>query len=257
MSVGSCARIATSVALVLLWCVADAAPKHKRTPSTSSNPAIVEAERKWTLAERERDPMRARAAWLDAADAFLSIVEAAKGTHAEKTQAAHAGMLAIKNMLAVYVPVTVEPKEDSAWKQIARPLPAEEQRLLRLLGTFLEFEWGTDDAVSMKYVRANLYRRFDHFDNALPMLHEIVDKHRDHEVAEYSVNLLLDSYNRLQRYDELVAFAERIRADRAWLANKPDLADTLRKIRIQSLRMRGHGKFPERAGTRALPERDH
>lgn len=65
---------------------------------------------------------------------------------------------------------------------------------------------------------------------------EILAKHRKHETAEYAAHLLLDTYNRLAKYDELVALAERLRADTQFLADKPDLAELVKRIREQSLR---------------------
>ena len=62
-----------------------------------------------------------------------------------------------------------------------------------------------DELVGMKFLKANIYRRYNHFDKAIPIFNDILDKHRSHETAEFSANLLLDTYNRLQRYDDMIA----------------------------------------------------
>src|SRR5262249_28316643 len=61
------------------------------------------------------------------------------------------------------------------------------------------------------------------------------------EVAEYSANLLLDAYNRLQQYDKLVALAGELAANAAFLRDREDLAETVGKILQQSKRKRAEG----------------
>ncbi len=253
MQVGSFARIAISVALLV--CTAHAAPRYKRTASTSADPSIVAAERMWSAAEAETDPVRAHDRWLDAADAFLSIVEAGRVTKVEQAEAARAGLLALKNMLNVDPRVRVAEAKvvDDSAKPVQRPIPDDDKRILRLLSIYLRFDATSDEAASVKFLVANINRRFGHFDIALPLFHEIVDKHRSHETAEYAANLLLDSYNRLQRYDDMLALVEKLRADRAWLADKPDLARLLRRIRVQSVRVRERARG--RSGDRGESER--
>lgn len=251
MSVGSYVRIAISV--VVLCGSAQAAPKYRHTPSTSRDPVMVEAERRWTAAEVETDPKRARELWVDAADAFLAIVEAGKLDKAEQVEAARAGLAAFKNALHVDVRARLDVKDtDFARTPQPKPIPAEQQRLIRLANIYIAFDGNSDEGVSLKFLRANVYRRFEHFDMAIPALSEIVNRHRSHEVAEYAASLLLDSWNRLERYDELLALTDKLRADRAWLANKPELAETLRRIKSQSLRSGPH--FKGQAGVE--PDRD-
>jgi tetratricopeptide (TPR) repeat protein len=90
----------------------------------------------------------------------------------------------------------------------------------------------------MKFLKANIYRRYNHFDKALPIFHDILDKHRFHETAEYSANLLLDSYNRAQRYDDMLALADKLEGDKKFLEGKEELAEVLTKIKAQSMRKR-------------------
>ena len=67
-----------------------------------------------------------------------------------------------------------------------------------------------DELVGMKFLKANIYRRYNHFDEAIPLFLDILDKHREHETAEYSANLLLDTYNRMKKYDEMLALVEKL-----------------------------------------------
>jgi tetratricopeptide (TPR) repeat protein len=88
----------------------------------------------------------------------------------------------------------------------------------------------------MKFLKANIYRRYNQWDQALPLFQEILDKHREHETAEYAANLLLDSYNRLQRYDDMLALADKLTKDPKFLEGKEDLSATLKKLKAQSMR---------------------
>src|SRR4029077_1805641 len=80
------------------------------------------------------------------------------------------------------------------------------------------------------------YRRYNHFDEAIPIFMDILDHHRDHETAEYSANLLLDTYNRLQKYDEMLALVDKLDKDPKWLESKEDLKTTLNRLKAQSMR---------------------
>ena len=84
-----------------------------------------------------------------------------------------------------------------------------------------------DELVGMKFLKANIYRRYNHFDKAIPLFEDILDKHREHETAEYSANLLLDTYNRMQKYDEMLALADKLDKDPKFLEGKDDLKATL------------------------------
>src|SRR5262249_39675497 len=92
------------------------------------------------------------------------------------------------------------------------------------------------ELVGMKFLKANIYRRHNHFDEAIPMFEDIIEHHKDHETALYSANLLLDSLNRLQRYDEMLTWVDKLQSDKDWLKDKEDLAETLERLKRQSLR---------------------
>jgi hypothetical protein len=228
------------VVLVALTCSVDAAPKYTRAPSTS--PALADAEKLWQAAATEPDKYKQPEAWEKAAQAFIAIVDAGNASQAEQRQAAHAAMLAMKNALQVDPRARTEPRDDKpidySKAPTPQPIPEREAKMLRVFETYLKVDSTSDDAIGVKFLRANVLRRHGHLDPAIAIFLDILAKHPAHEVAEYSANLALDSYNRLRRYDELVALAVRLDADKAFLAGKHDLAETVRRIRIASLRRR-------------------
>src|SRR5678816_4877286 len=88
-----------------------------------------------------------------------------------------------------------------------------------------------EDLVGMKFLKANIYRRYNHFDEAIPIFNDILDHHRQHETAEFAANLLLDTYNRMQKYDEMLALVDKLDGDKKFLDGKDDLNATLAKIK--------------------------
>jgi tetratricopeptide (TPR) repeat protein len=58
-----------------------------------------------------------------------------------------------------------------------------------------------------------VYRRFDHLEEALAPLTEIVEHHRGHARGPIAIDLLLHALNRLGREDELSAWVERLVGD--------------------------------------------
>ncbi|HEX5061380.1 MAG TPA: hypothetical protein VFV99_18560, partial [Kofleriaceae bacterium] len=230
-------RAVTVVSVLLLAGVAVAAPpKYRKQPATSTAPAIVEAERLWNAAASVTDRSLESDAWARAAEAFLAAADIATLSKTEQSEAAYSALLAIKNALNVDPRVKQTTDADTDWdrKPTPRQIPPREQRFIQIVRTYLKFDATSDEAVSVKFLYGNMLRRYDHFDEAIPIFTEVLE-HKDHETAEYAANLLLDTYNRLQRYDELVALAEKLRADTAFMAKHEDLAETVQKIHRQSV----------------------
>ncbi len=225
--------------LIVLCLVAEAAaasPKYDR--AANHEPELVAAEKLWTAAASERDRVRALAAWEAAAAAFLAVADG-KVAKAVQQDAAIASILAWKNAMTFDV-------GEPAATDVERPPPpqpfdARDRVHLRAIEVYLAFAPPPAEVAAIKFLRANLLRRRDHIDEAIAGYLDVVEHHRDHEVAEYAANLLLDSYNRLQRYDELIALAEKLRADQAFLAGRPELATTVRRVHLQSMRGAHHG----------------
>jgi tetratricopeptide (TPR) repeat protein len=231
-----------ALVVVLLLCgLARAAPKYSHAPLASNDPVVLAAERKWTIAAASRGPAQSDL-WEDTAVAFAAIAEAGALPQTDLVLAARAALAAFKNALRVdpHVRVREQPpkKFDPDFSRIPVPqsLTARDQRLIRVLDVAARFETSADEVASLAFLRANVWRRYDHFDKAIPIFLDILEKHRTHEVAELAANLVLDIYNQQQRYTELVALAAKLRADKVLLANRPDLAATVNAIFVQSLR---------------------
>lgn len=246
------------VVLCLVWCAsAYAQPKYKRAPSASADPAMVAAERKWAIAAASRGPAQSDL-WEDAASAFVAVVDAGTLPKAELAEAARAALLAFKN--ALHVDPRVVKRDVDARDNKRAPAPRElssrDQRMMHLLDVAGRYETRPDEVAGIAFFRANLWRRYEHHDKASPIYLEIIEKYPRSDVAVYSANLLLDSYNRAQRYDELVALASKLRRDKKFLAGRADFAHTVELVyaAAQSTIARDAAKRASETGDRRLYE---
>jgi len=205
------------------------------------------AELLWSRAENEKNARLQTELWENAAVAFTDVVKTNKLEGKLQKEAAYAAVLGWKNALNVdpraKQQAEIDEKDDKKDKKedlAEKPIPEREQKMLAAFDIYIAYikDPKDDELVGMKFLKANIYRRYNQWDKAFPIFHEILDKHRDHETAEYAANLLLDSYNRLQRYDEMLALADKLNKDPKFLEGKEDLAAVLKKLKAQSMRKR-------------------
>lgn len=225
------------IAVLMLLCalggagVAQATPP-ARPPSASSDPAMVAAEAAWRAAETTRDPVDAPAAWEAAAMAFGRAAEAASGP--DQAEARYAAVLAWRNAL------NVAPRARAAADVAAPPSPTLTPREVALVAAIDAYlpQARTDEVAELMFVRAMVFHRHARHADVVPAMAAIVTGHADAEVAEYAANLLLDALNQEAKYDEMLAWVVRMRADRTLLAGRAALAHTLDALHVQGLRKR-------------------
>lgn len=224
-----------AIGLVGYGLVARAAPKYTHAVSTSKDPAVVAAERAWTIAAASRGPA-ASDLWEDAASAFVVVVEAGTLPDAELQSAALSALSAFKNAFAVDPRTREKPAEIDPFERrlVAQEVTKRDQKMISMLERIERHIPDRDEVAGMKFLRANIWRRYNHFAKSTPIYLDLIENHRAHEVAEYSANLLLDTYNREMKYPELVELAKKLRADKAFLAKRDDLAATVNKIYAQA-----------------------
>ncbi len=209
------------------------------------------AELIWSRAESEKNARLQTELWENAAVAFTDVVKHQKVDAKMMKEAAYAAVLGWKNALNVDPRVRNQADKVDE-KDIAKEydkVPAEKEippRELKMLDAFDIYikyikDPKDDELVGMKFLKANIYRRYNHFDQAIPIFEDILEKHRDHETAEFSANLLLDTYNRMGKYEEMLALANKLDADKKFLEGKEDLAEVIANIKAQSMRKIAEG----------------
>jgi tetratricopeptide (TPR) repeat protein len=201
------------------------------------------AEAAWTRAENESNPRMATERWEKAAVAFTDVVKAGKLDPAMKKEAAYAAVLGWKNALAVdprtqLSPAALVEGDEDAKVPTPKPIEAREQKMVDAFDVYIKYikDPKDEELVMMKFLKARIYWRHDHLEQSMPMFREIVDKHIDHETAEYSVNIILDSLIRLKNYTELNAFADELSKKKTWLADKDDIKSRIAEIRAVTKR---------------------
>ncbi len=234
--------LSMKVAIVIcaLAATALAAPRYNRPTKLDPKlaPQVQTAEQAWVAAEAEVDPKKQNELWERAALAF-GDVDGAPVDAKVKREAAHAAILAWKNALNVdpRVRPAMPPKSDVDAKPAPKPLPEREQKLVAAFDRYIVYVDPADAEVpGVLFLKANLYRRYDQLELAIPIFRSLIDRYPRHEVAEYSANLLLDSYNLLQQYDQLVALADELSRNAAFLRDRDDLAQTVGMIQRRSKR---------------------
>ncbi len=218
------------------------------------------AELIWSRAENEKNVRLQTELWENAAVAFTDVVKTGKVDAKLMKEAAYASVLGWKNALNVDPRVKQQAEVDAKGgkedekKPEPKPIPEREQKMLAAFDIYINYikDPKDDELVGMKFLKANIYRRYNHFEEAIPIFMDILDKHRTHETAEYSANLLLDSYNRLQRYDDMLALAEKLDKDPKFLEDKDDLKKTLKTLKAQSM-----AKKAEKLANEAKESKDY
>ncbi|MBS1121149.1 MAG: Tetratricopeptide repeat protein [Deltaproteobacteria bacterium] len=202
------------------------------------------AELIWSRAENEKNLRLQTEMWENAALAFTDVVKGGKVDAKQMKEAAYAAVLGWKNALNVDPRIKQQAdKVEDIGKDFdkippPKPIPPREEKMIAAFDIYINYikDPKDDELVGMKFLKANIYRRYNQFDKAIPLFMDILDKHRQHETAEYSANLLLDTYNRMGKYDEMLVLVDKLDADKKFLEGKDDLNVTLGKIKAQSMR---------------------
>jgi tetratricopeptide (TPR) repeat protein len=199
------------------------------------------AELLWSRAENEKNPRLKTELWENAAIEFTNVVKTGKVDAKLLKDSAYAAVLGWKNALDVDPRVKAPPpnlEPDGGKIPEPQPIPEKEQKMLAAFDVYITYikDPKDDELVGMKFLKANIYRRYAHFDQALPLFADIYEKHPTHETAEYSVNLLLDTLNKMQRFSEMIEWVDRLAADEKFLKDKEDLSETVSKLKQQAMR---------------------
>jgi len=185
-------------------------------------PNVDTARRAWQAAEHETDPRIARQLWREAAIAMDRAVLPGN------TDTAYAALLAWKNALAGELPKTADPDA---------PIPLDDDDIgyLHALAVYLPLA-PAPDGPAIQFLRGDLYYRHRRYDDAERDFVAIVAQHPEHDAAEYSANLLLDSLVRQKRFGDVDRWVEKLRGNDKLIAAHPELAQTLQRMHDAQLR---------------------
>jgi tetratricopeptide (TPR) repeat protein len=133
--------------------------------------------------------------WREAAEQYTKVVELDPRGRWVK-EAAYAAVLSWKNALNIDDTGQGPDKQGNNTKEFKQqPIPEYQKKMIAAFDTYIKYVPDAPELVTIKYRKARIYYDYNHFDQAAALFQDIVDKHSEHELAEYSANLLLDSLN--------------------------------------------------------------
>lgn len=145
--------------------------------------------------------------WKLAARAYEKVLKLKpEGEHTK--EAAHGTVLAYKKLLQ---PTQDRPQTKTAkdGKQgdapvdvpKAEPIPEDYQRFLDAMALYIKYVKDSEYLVDIMYDEARIYYEFNHFDKAIPKFKKIAIDHKQHRLAIFAANLLLDTYSLTKNID--------------------------------------------------------
>ncbi len=199
------------------------------------------ADLMWVWAENEKDQAKATELWEQTAIAFTDVVKSGKLQGKMLKEAAFAAVQGWRNALAVdpNTRIPPEPSEEELSKvPTPKEIPAREKKMIEAFDIYIDYikDPSDDDLVMMKFVKARIYWRYHHYDEAIPMFADIIENHIEHRTSEWAANLLLDTLNRSQRHSEMLRWVNVLSEKKEFLEDKEELSERLASLKRVSMR---------------------
>ena len=88
---------------------------------------------------------------------------------------------------------------------------------------YAKIDTSAEFAINSKYMAAQIYFDYNHFDEAKPLFLEITQENPEHELAVYSANYLLDSYKVKGEYEGMSKAINELKGNSRFMANQTPL----------------------------------
>ena len=112
-----------------------------------------------------------------------------------------------------------------------QPIPATARRMLDAFATYLSYVPDGPERVNMLYRQARLLYTYDHHEEAIRGFARVATRYPGHELAEFAVQLLLDSLNILGHEPEMMRWIDRFLAIKE--LQRPTLVETLNRLKLE------------------------
>ena len=199
----------------------------------------LHAELLWTCAELEQNPRAETEMWQSVAAAFTDVSKLGKLDEQRKERAAQAAVFAWKNALGIDhdVKQLVEANNPTDMTAEPTPIPPREQSMFAAFDVYASYiKYSADAQLGwMKFIRANIYRRYNHSNEAIPVFLDILEHHKRHETVEPAALLLLGIYRSKGRNADQLALAERLAGDAEVLRYNDALRTEVTGIKVQAV----------------------
>jgi tetratricopeptide (TPR) repeat protein len=187
----------------------------------------------WLRAERETDARKKTQAWEDTAIAFGDVVRAGHLPDAQINDAAYAGPRAWLYAHESDPRARVTAERDDSGPPSPRPLPEREQHMIESFELYVTHTKNPprDELAQMKFLEANVLRRFDHLTEAIPLFKELAATYPDLAAGQDAGLLLVDIYIRLNDEKALIALTDQLLGNKQLLEANADVENMLLKIK--------------------------
>jgi tetratricopeptide (TPR) repeat protein len=180
--------------------------------------------------------------WKDAAEQYTKVVHM-NPTGKYTKESAYAAVLAWKNALNIDDSGAGPDKpDDKSLKE--QPIPEYQKKMIAAFDTYIQYVPDSQELVKIKYRKARVYYDYNHFEDAIKLFEDIVQKHPTDELAIYSANLLLDSLNIQKKNKEVVKWVERF-MEMPNLMKDAEFAKTMVGLRVESMAAEGYQYYDE------------
>jgi tetratricopeptide (TPR) repeat protein len=174
------------------------------------------AELLWSRAETEASSR----GWQTTANAFTEVVKTGRVDAKLMREAAYAAVLGWNNALDA----TPDSEPPVTKTHDVAPIPDTTRKLLAAIDAYIAViqDPNDDDVIGVKFIAANTYRHYNHFDEAIALCEDILAHHLEHVNAEYAATLLVGMLDTLGRHDEMLATIDALIANPKFLGGKSD-----------------------------------
>jgi tetratricopeptide (TPR) repeat protein len=110
------------------------------------------------------------------------------------------------------------------------PIPKPKQQLMTACERYIKYVPSGPKYVEVAYKAANIYYRYNYFDESTRIFVAIAEKHPKHELSGYAANLVVDTYNILGDPKSVNEWARKFYANDALMKAHPQLKEDLAKV---------------------------
>jgi cellulose synthase operon protein C len=194
----------------------------------------------WTRASMEKDPRLAPSRWEETAGEHSKVVQMKGVTEEQKKSSAYATVIAIINSLAV--DPNADRPDGKATDDDSKPveLTDKEKKMIQAFDVYLSYVKSAQDEerTVILFLKCRMYFKHNLFDQAVPLCGEILNKRPDHETAYYAMNIVLNSLEKAGRGEELVAWVEKLLANKKFMEDHEEARPVLARIQTNAQTMK-------------------
>src|SRR3569833_2418463 len=155
--------------------------------------------------------------------------------------AAYAAVLGWKNALQVADEGLGPDAKDAktSKKMEPKPIPEYQGKMIAAFDTYIKYVPDAPELPVSRYRKARISYEYYHFAEAAKLFQEVVEKHPNHELAIYSANLLLDSFNSLGKTKEVVQWVDKF-LEMPNLMKDPEFGKQMISLMSDTYDLEGH-----------------